>query len=134
MSQTYRFMLTEPDADVLSRVSRLLISSVQQERLAAVLIPETESSITVWGKDDATVKHEVRNATHVLGEAWTLTRVNPGAVPFEIDRQDKPTGDQSWCDVNQHQWCDGWCTNHADPELCECECHDEQAEMMTDGR
>ncbi|MDB5716487.1 MAG: hypothetical protein JWO15_3884 [Sphingomonadales bacterium] len=36
----------------------------------------------------------------------------------------EPTGDQSWCDVGNCGWCDGWCLNHADPELCECGCHE----------
>lgn len=35
----------------------------------------------------------------------------------------EPTPDQSWCDLNEHMWCDGYTEDES--ESCMCECHED---------
>lgn len=37
----------------------------------------------------------------------------------------EPTKDQSHCYVGQHEFCSGYTEDEADPESCDCTCHDE---------
>lgn len=51
-----------------------------------------------------------------------LAKLNQAVAAAKAQR---PTKDQSWCDLYRHQQCSGYTEDEADAETCMCECHDE---------